>query len=303
MHAQPATTEQSRTFRDLDVFSRFIRFFHGVFSSPGFLDEVACRESHKQYVPRYFANTFGPRSGLASAENGELLARHLKWFRRLEPVLEMPRGSTLVDYGGGYGMDTVFLAGLGYRVVFFEISPHHIAIARHFARLWGDHRGRPLDVRFLLRDRSRAGHDDFGEVDAFFLDEVAHHIEPAQSLFEIAARALKPGGKLFLLEPNAWSPVAQAYFFKVRGFKTTLWLTDDDTGERYLWGNEHIRLPFVWDRLASRSGFTMERRHRVVPFGLRTREGLHAPLRRALETVPIARTLVPTHVTSIYRRV
>src|SRR5207248_2083255 len=142
------------------------------------------------------------------------------------------------DFGGGYGLDSIFLASLGYRVIFCEITRNHIAVAKHLRSAW-EKAHSPLSFEAVLKDPSERGFVEqlaaFGRIDAILLDEVAHHIEPAESVFAACARALRPGGRVFLLEPNFFSPLSQAYFFKVRGFKTTLWMRDS-SGDWFLYG-------------------------------------------------------------------
>ena len=46
---------------DLQAFSEFIAFFRAEFARPGFLDGVACRETIREYVPKYYGKTFGAR--------------------------------------------------------------------------------------------------------------------------------------------------------------------------------------------------------------------------------------------------
>lgn len=277
---------------DLQAFSDFLSFFREEFAKPGFLDGVACTDRMRSYIQHYYRKTFGPGST-------HLDGRQLKWFRRLRSLLRLPKGSTIVDYGGGFGLDSIFLASRGYKMVLFEINLNHVAVAEHFAALWRAERG-PIELRSILGDRT--GFEPFGDIDAVLLDEVAHHIEPVEGLFAKCATLLKPGGRVFLLEPNAWSPVAQAFFFKMRGFKTTIWMTDESTGEPFLYGQEHIRFPGVWNRIACRCGFDLVKQEFVVPFGLKTPTSLTAPWRRTLEKTPGVRMFAATHVTSVYRR-
>lgn len=277
---------------DLQAFSDFLLFFREEFAKPGFLDGVACSDGIRAYIPHYYRKTFGPGST-------HLDGRQIKWFRRLRSLLRLPKGSTIIDYGGGFGLDSIFLASRGYKMVFFEINLDHVAVAEHFAARWRAERG-PIELRSILGDRT--GCKPLGDGDAVLLNEVAHHIEPVEGLFAKCATLLKPGGHVFLLEPNAWSPVAQVFFFKERGFKTTLWRTDESTGEPFLYGNEHIRFPGVWNRIACRCGFDLVKQEFVVPFGLKTPASLTAWWRRKLEKTPGVRMFAATHVTSVYRR-
>ena len=286
---QPRATEMHP---QLGAFRRFVEFCHALFARPGFLAGVDCAQSYKDYVPRYYRGLFGPD---APVLNG----RELKWFRRLELVLSLAPGSTIVDYGGGYGLDSLFLATAGYRTVLFEITPNHVAIAEHFRDEWAKAHG-PAPMRTMLAKR-----EDWSAiepVDAVFLNEVAHHIEPPGKAFAHAARILRPRGNLFLLEPNYLSLPSQLYFLRVRGFRTVIRQVDRETGEEFLYGNEHIRPHFRWNRIANEAGFELIDEHCVVPWLLRDPESLASARRRALENLPGARRLLASHITFHYRK-
>ena len=273
------------------AFNRFLQFFSHLFSQPGFLDGAECRQSYKDYVLSYYRNVFGPDAALNSSRN-------VRWFRRLGPILALPRGSRILDYGAGYGMDTIFLASLGYEMILYEVTPHHIGAARWFAERFGATHGEP-SIQYCL-----AGADpDPANLDAVLADEVAHHIEPATRIFEHAARMLRSGAYFFLLEPNFLSPAVQAFFFKVRGFSTTEWHVDETTGERRLWGNEHIRPIWTWNRIARHAGFAIDDVHYYLPWfhGARTDTALLG--RRGIECLPLARSLIASHITMRYKKI
>ncbi len=272
------------------AFERFSRFFCEVFSEPGLLDGADCRQSHAEYLRQYYAHTFGPRID-------PLSPRHLKWYRRLVPLLSLPRGSSILDYGGGYGMDTIFLASLGFEMVFYEITPPHIEIARWFTDRFRSGCG-PLSISFVLAGEEPAPRG----LDAVLLVEVAHHIEPAQRAFDTAAEILRPGGSLFLLEPNFFCPAVQAYLFKQRGFRTVVTVKNKDTGEEYQWGNEHIRSIPTWTRLAASAGFSLKGAEFVVPWFFRGPTPQPSRLRRSLERLPLIRDLLASNVTLEYMR-
>lgn len=269
---------------DLQAFSELVSFFRAESSSPEFLDGVACGDRVRAHVVRTCRRVFGTHAAQSDA-------RQLDWFRHIRLLLRMPKGSTILEWGGGYGLDSVFLASRGYSAVFFERTLSQIAVAEHFANRWRAERG-PLEFRSILRDQT--GFEPFGQIDAVLLDQVAHHVEPVEGVFAKCATILPRGGRLFLLEANAWSPVAQARAFRKRGFKTTAWATDETTGERYLRGNEHIRFPSVWNRIARRCGFELESQEHLVPFRF--------PFRARIESTRGVRALAATHVTSVYRR-
>jgi len=275
-----------RTYEaEFAAFVRFVQFFCEVFSEKEPLAAADCRDSYKEYVPKYYRHIFGP--GLE-----KLTPRHLKWFRRLSPLFALPKGATLLDYGGGYGMDSIFLASLGYEVLFYEITPHHIGIAKALAARFGERFG-VLNMRFV-----HAKNDPQPTmIDAVMLDEVAHHIEPVERMFGTAADMLRPGGSLFLLEPNFLCPTVQLFFFRTRGFNVVDKRMDEETGEEYLWGNEHIRLVSDWTARARKFGFELRSTDYIVPWLMRGTSAQPSALRRSLEALPISRHLLGTHVT------
>lgn len=269
-------------------FEQFSRFFCEVFTTQDLLHGTSCDDNFREYVPVYYAKLFGP--GI-----DPLSKRHIKWFRRLAPLLSLPPKATILDYGGGYGMDTIFLASLGYRLYFYEVDSRHIEVARWFATRFGERFGE-LEIRFLQARKDA----DPANLDAIFLNEVAHHIEPPTRAFAAAARMLRPGGSLFLLEPNFWCPVTQAVFFKLRGFRTVFYRADPETGEFGPVGNENIRPVARWNRYARRCGFSCIGGRYVIPWFWH-QHGMHASLlRRSLEELPLIRDLLASHVTVEY---
>ncbi len=255
-----------------DVLSRLVAFFCDFFKRPDPLGAVRCLPSYREYVPSYYRKTFVKAEGVTR--------RHRALLRRLAPVLALPPGSRVVDYGGGYGLDSLLLAALGFDVVFYEITPNHVAIA-DFLKAELERELGPLPMRCVLASPD----EDLGTHDAVFCDEVAHHIEPPRLLFDKVA-TIAP--RLFLLEPSFWNPAVQAYFFRVRGFKTVIRNPD---GSLYGW--ENIRPPYVWDAHAREAGFERAATHWVFSW---------KPEWRAIERVPGLRAAVCPHVTLEYVR-
>jgi SAM-dependent methyltransferase len=285
-----------------DCFERFVLFFCTVLQRPDPLRQAACRESYRHYVPHYYRRVFGP--GI-----DRLSRRHLAWLRRLAPVLTLPAGARVLDCGGGYGLDAIFLAACGYEVVFFELTPHHIGVCEYFRHCWESAYG-SLQIRSVLASRladrraaTRADTGAIGIVDAVLLDEVAHHVEPVADLFSFCAGVLRAGGELFLLEPNCFSPVVQAHFVRTRGMSTVVMQVDEQTGERRPYGNEHIRSCGHWQRLASAAGLRLRGVTYVVPYWMGSRDSAVAAWRRRLERAPIVRSLAATHVTLRFEKV
>lgn len=272
------------------AFSRFVDFWLEVFSRDALLQNVACAQSFKDYVPQYYSRMFG-------SDVKSVSSRHLKWLRRMEPLLSLPQGSTIVDFGGGYGLDSIFFASLGYSVIFYELTVNHIAIAGFFRDLWQDRFG-PVRMKTVL-----AGENAQFEADAVFLDEVAHHVEPPEKAFRQASLMLHKGGHLFLLEPNYLSIPTQLYFFKARGFKTVITQVDPKTHEPVLYGNEHIRPSTSWNRIARHAGFQLLKAHYIIPWLMTDKKTVRFSTRGFLEKIPVVQHLLASHITHHYKMV
>ena len=209
-------------------------------------------------------------------------------------MLALPAGSRVLDYGGGYGIDTIFLASRGFRMSLLEVTPHHLAICRHLASRYSEAVG-PLDIEYLLGDRTFETMPDH-PLDAVFLNEVARHLEPPEDLFAHCARMLGPGGELFLLEPNSWNVLTQAYFFRVRGFQTVTQIKDEVTGKFHPYGKEHIRSRAGWTKLATGAGFDLAQAKYVTSCFQPSGSFQPGVFRAAMESLPGIRALLASHV-------
>jgi 2-polyprenyl-3-methyl-5-hydroxy-6-metoxy-1,4-benzoquinol methylase len=101
---------------------------------------------------------------------------------------------SLCELGCGSGWMTRFAARHGVHSEGYDISPEMIEIARGLAAEEG------LDVQFEPADMEEL---DLGRrFDTCLLYDALHHSPRADLVFGTAHRALKPGGKLLLAEPN-----------------------------------------------------------------------------------------------------
>lgn len=211
------------------------------------LDTAECRRSYKDYFFSYYRS-------LLECPSTEMTRKQLAWYRKLIPLLQLTPGSNILDFGGGYGLDSIFLAMCGYRVYFYERTSHHIAICKCLKKNVEKEIG-PLSIETVLAGE---GEDIWaGSMDAVVMNEVAHHIEPPGKAFEKCYHFLRPSGHFFLIEPNFFSPISQLYFLRVRGLKVVLKKTDPATGQAYLVGNEHLRSPFMWRAIAAKAGLRL----------------------------------------------
>lgn len=121
-------------------------------------------------------------------------ARFLIDFGYVLQLLDLHAGSSLVELGCGSGWMTRFAARHGVRAEGYDISPEMIEIARAEAEREG------LDVTFEAGDYEQL---DLGRrFDACLLYDALHHSERPDLVLAAARRALKPGGRLLLVEPN-----------------------------------------------------------------------------------------------------
>lgn len=188
----------------------------------------------KAYAGYY---THGGNSGLASArDNAKSWVRHLCYHRwhglNLEPRLpwpewlplpavlarhvarapfslialnELPRG-TLIDVGCGGGMMLDMAHQLGWETVGIEIDPQAAARASN---------GRHLIVQGDYRELENFR----GQADAIICHHVLEHVHAPLDLLRHLGDALRPGGRVFLVLPNAGSAVRRVFAENWRGLE------------------------------------------------------------------------------------
>jgi 2-polyprenyl-3-methyl-5-hydroxy-6-metoxy-1,4-benzoquinol methylase len=101
---------------------------------------------------------------------------------------------SLCDFGCGTGWTTRFAVRHGLSAEGYDISPEMIAIARELAEQEG------LDAAFEVADFETL---DLGRrFDVCLIYDALHHSARADLVLEAAHRALRPGGRVLLVEPN-----------------------------------------------------------------------------------------------------
>jgi 2-polyprenyl-3-methyl-5-hydroxy-6-metoxy-1,4-benzoquinol methylase len=121
-------------------------------------------------------------------------ARLLIDFGYVLQLLDLRAGTSLCELGCGSGWMTRFAARHGVLAEGYDISPEMIEIARERAEAEG------LDVHFEAADMEEL---HLGRrFDTCLLYDALHHSPRADLVFATAHRALKPGGRLLLAEPN-----------------------------------------------------------------------------------------------------
>jgi 2-polyprenyl-3-methyl-5-hydroxy-6-metoxy-1,4-benzoquinol methylase len=121
-------------------------------------------------------------------------ARFLIDFGYVLQLLDLHVGMSLVELGCGSGWMTRFAARQGIHAEGYDISPEMIAIAHEEAAREG------VDVVFEAGDYEQL---DLGRrFDTCLIYDALHHSERPELVLAAARRALKPGGRILLAEPN-----------------------------------------------------------------------------------------------------
>jgi 2-polyprenyl-3-methyl-5-hydroxy-6-metoxy-1,4-benzoquinol methylase len=124
----------------------------------------------------------------------EETSRLLIDFGYVVRLLELESGMSLCELGCGSGWMTRLAARHGVEAAGYDISPRMIEIAREQAL------AENVDAHFEVADMETL---DLGRrFDACLLYDALHHSPRADLVLGSARRALRPGGRLLLAEPN-----------------------------------------------------------------------------------------------------
>ncbi|MFN2471982.1 MAG: class I SAM-dependent methyltransferase [Gaiellaceae bacterium] len=155
-------------------------------------------------------------------------------------LLDLHQGTTLCELGCGSGWLSRLFARQGVRAVGYDISPAMVEIAREEAA----REGLAEAVRYEVTDMEEFEPDQ--QFDTCLLYDALHHSARPELVLRGAHRALRPGGRLLVAEPN-WM-----HRFGGRGAAHEYGVTEAGYSSRRL------------KRLVREAGFTdLERLHRT----------------------------------------
>jgi 2-polyprenyl-3-methyl-5-hydroxy-6-metoxy-1,4-benzoquinol methylase len=124
----------------------------------------------------------------------EETARLLIDFAHVVQLLELRPGMTLCELGCGSGWISRLAARHGVRPEGYDISPDMVETARAVAAAEG------LEIPYEVADMEHL--DLGGRFDACLLYDALHHSRHPDLVLATARKALSPGGRLLLAEPN-----------------------------------------------------------------------------------------------------
>jgi ubiquinone/menaquinone biosynthesis C-methylase UbiE len=133
-------------------------------------------------------------------------------------ALDIRPGQTVADIGAGSGYYTVRLAeavGPNGRVFATDIQPGMLALIKKRTDGMGGTSGR---VEVVLGTSTESKLPD-GAVDMALMVDVYHELAQPQTFLRSVKRALKPGGRLVLIEfrkESAWVPIREEHKMSVR---------------------------------------------------------------------------------------
>lgn len=240
---------QIRTFEEAHIIQKAFTFYQN------WADLVRSGAFELDYLKHYYAKSLGVTQGK------QFRFRALFFATRLQPILsyvhnfgqQHGRPPYILDLGCGFGLESLLIGATGAKVHGVDYSAEKIDFAPQLQKAYEDKHQITLDIRFeqasLFAFRALTGYD------AVYSSATLHHIEPADQAIQAVANLLVPGGDFFLSDENGLSPIQQIAVQKRIGWTASrrVWRTNA-SGERFLYGNENIRPPFLWAHWMRKAG-------------------------------------------------
>ena len=173
----------------------------------------------------------------------------------LDQHIDLSKHPKIWDCGCGYGTTGFYFAMKGQPVygTTLEYYPEQWEARRQFWNQFGDTSLCTFQYANLFDQEIEAGSFDY-----IILQDTLHHIEPLDEALPLFRNALKPDGKLILIEENGGGWIKTAMLFAQRGTKRVISIYDDTLKKQVLMGNENIRSEKEWRKHFEKAGFRMD---------------------------------------------
>lgn len=184
--------------------------------------------------------------------------RQAYFLQRLDFIqnhIDLSSSPKVLDCGCGFGTTGLFLAmnGCATRGTTLEFYIDQIARRKQFWNQYGN--ADLFDYAYENIFDTPPAAESF---DYIILQDTLHHIEPVTRGLEIFYTALKPGGKLLLIEENGAAWLKSLMLYLRRGNHRIIDYYDEKLQKRIMMGNENVRSEKCWRRLFSEKGFVVD---------------------------------------------
>ncbi len=173
----------------------------------------------------------------------------------LEKYIDFSSSPAILDCGCGFGTTGLFLAmnGCASRGTTLEFYADQIERRRQYWSQFGDVSLFDYAYENIFDTPPAANSYDY-----IILQDTLHHIEPVEKGLEILCTALKPSGKLILIEENGGSWLKSLMLFLQRGNRRVVEIYDERLQKHVQMGNENIRSEKQWRQLFQKTGFVVD---------------------------------------------
>jgi len=171
------------------------------------------RSEHNQLQRRYYEERKVEENHRLAVEETPYIANHLDELVRR---VGLQKDEAILDIGCGMGKYTIPLSERGYNIEGLELSP------RLLETLEAEAKGR-TSIKTHLGDILEPSDDILGRFDRIVGFFVLHHLIDIPAAYKSAARMLRAGGRIAILEPN---PLCPSYYFQVTFTPTMSWAAE-----------------------------------------------------------------------------
>jgi SAM-dependent methyltransferase len=173
----------------------------------------------------------------------------------LEKYIDFSSSPAILDCGCGFGTTGLFLAmnGCASRGTTLEFYADQIERRRQYWSQFGDVSLFDYAYENIFDTPPAANSYDY-----IILQDTLHHIEPVEKGLEILCTALKPSGKLILIEENGGSWLKSLMLFLQRGNRRVVEIYDERLQKHVQMGNENIRSERQWRQLFQKTCFVVD---------------------------------------------